>query len=472
MKKLLIVVTAVMALVVASCKKPDNTPANTGYQWGQTLSSDTIPAILSGTLAAGKTYYLYASTVIPAGDTLVIQPGCTIWVEPSVSNPPSITVKGTLLSLGTQGSPIYISSFLKKETQAEAGSKDPAFTSTSRWLGINGDVSCNLMVFKWTHVDFTGAEFGATPPISALSPSSPSYAIFYQNADLKGQFILEDSWVYGSGVDAVRVQGGNINVMRNTFEKCGYTGGNAINVQGGTLGNIAYNVVIGAATNGINVSNANAPAGGPETNILVYNNTIVNCGYRQSPQTGEGGSINFEYGAEGQAWNNLLIDCRVGLRMNSGAAAPDITNVQYGYTYYYVDVDSTAGQIYPATYLTMPMATDIPTPTSYLYSGFTTGDTTGAVAESLAVSIMVSKYNPIFINYALPNYLPYFIDYVGNYSFRLQSTSPAIGKGTTVLGANPNPATITIDPNFGSSAITPIGGDPGAYQYNATGNQH
>jgi hypothetical protein len=466
MKKLLIVGMAVTAFVIVSCKKHnDNASISTPpYQVGQIVTGDTIPASVKGTLAAGKTYYLTQTTVIPVGDTLVIQPGCTIKVLPSVSNPPSITVKGTLLSLGTEASPIWISSFGTK-TSTPAFSSDPAFTNASDlWLGINGDTSCDLMVIKWTHIEFTGAGLGTSTPVSGLSAGDPSFAIFYQNANLKGQFILEDSWIYGTFDDAIRVQGGNANIMRNTFEKCGSDDGDVINVKGGTLGNIAYNLIVGGATNGIKISNVNQPVGTPETNIMAYNNTLVNCGYRQSTLTGKGGSINYEKGAEGQVWNNLLIDCKVGLRMNNGSSAPDTTNMQYGYTFNYVDEDSTADQVYPPTYLTKPQKTDVPVPSTFLPSGYTLGETYDAPS-------IVGKNNPNFVNYPLPNLQFNEIDYVGSFNFRLSNGSPAIGKGTTIL-INAHPPIIQVSPNFGSTAITPIGSDIGAYQSNGTGNQH
>lgn len=406
------------------------------------------------------------TVTVNATDTLVIQPGCSINVIATPTAPPSFTIKGTLLSLGTQASPIWITvpSISKENSPSENFSNDPAFNSPNLWLGINADTTCNLMVIKWTHIEYTGAGVGTSLPVSGLSSNSPSYAIFYQNANLKGQFILEDSWIYGTYDDAIRVQGGNANIMRNTFEKCGSNDGDVINLKGGTLANIAYNLVVGGATNGIKISNVNQPVGTPETNVMAYNNTLVNCGYRQSTLTGKGGSINYEKGAEGQVWNNLLIDCKVGLRMNNGSSVPDTANMKYGYTYNYVDEDSTADQIYPFSYFTKPEPTDIPAPSTFLPAGYTLGATYDAPA-------IVGKNNPNFVNYPLPNLSFAQTDYVGSYNFRLAGGSPAIGKGASSF-TNPHPPTITISDNFGSSGITPIGVDFGAFQSNGTGNQH
>ncbi len=469
MKKLLLLSGAIAALAITSCKKNSNEAnqiSTPPFQVGQIVTGDTIPASVKGTLQAGKTYHLTQLSTVPAGDTLVIQPGCTVQVSSTPTSPSGLVVKGTLLSLGTEASPIWLTVPGIAKNETPGFTTDPAFTSTDLWLGIMGDTTCSLMVIKWTHVEFTGAGLGNNPPVAGLSAGDPSFAIYYQNNNTKGQFILEDSWIYGTYDDAVRVQGGKMNIMRNTLEKCGSNDGDVLNVKGGTVGNIAYNLVIGGATNGIKISNVNQPTGTPETDIIAYNNTLVNCGYRQSTLTGKGGSINYEKGAEGMVYNNLLVDCKVGLRMNNASSAPDTTNMHYGYTYNYVDADSTAEQIYPPTYLTHPQTSDIPTPSSYLYSPFPLGDTIGAVAGAKVVGLG----NPKFVNYTLPNLQFAEIDYVGTYSFKLAGGSPAIGKGTTSF--TPYSATnFTTNSNYAPTVTAP-GADMGAYQSNGTGNQH
>ena len=103
-----------------------------------------------------------------------------------------------------------------------------------------------------------------------------SFEIFFQNPN--GVFDMEDSWIYGSTDDAVRVTDGKINVMRNTFEKTGSNTGESLNVKSGTVGDIGYNLFIGSATNGTKISNAGATA--IQCNVHCYNNTYVDCGYR------------------------------------------------------------------------------------------------------------------------------------------------------------------------------------------------
>jgi hypothetical protein len=61
------------------------------------------------------------------------------------------------------------------------------------------------------------------------------------------------------------------------------------------------------------------------------------------------------------------------------------------------------------------------------------------------------------------------LNFAGNYNFRLQSNSPAIGKAFTGFSAY---GVVKIDPVFGVTEITPPGKDFGAFQLDGTGNQH
>jgi hypothetical protein len=76
----------------------------------------------------------------------------------------------------------------------------------------------------------------------------------------------------------------------------------------------------------------------------------------------------------------------------------------------------------------------------------------------------------MFVNYPLPN--PNYASQasVDGYDFHLQAGSPAVGKATQNF--SPITAGIPVDPNFGSSGITPPGKDIGCYQRDGSGNQH
>jgi len=420
--------------------------------------SDAAPLCgsIKGTMLAGKKYTLGCDVVINEGDTLIIQEGVRINV-PSVAG---FAVKGVLICLGTKEKPnwITVDGVAKTDKPGVDPAKDPAYQGL--WRGIVAATTCPLLVIKWTHIEFGGGAAGPIiGPLLGVAASKNAYDIFFQNP--QGVFILEDSWLYGSVDDPIRIVGGKIGMYRNTFEKCGYTGGEAVNIKGGTVGDFAYNVCIGMATNGPKASNN----GGSniQSNLRFYNNTIVNCGFRRLA-TGRGGSINYEEGAKGMFYNNLMVNCKYGPRVVKSPPA-DTANVFYGYNYNYGDSLSIANQFIPPTYLTKAQATDIPNPYTYLPAGWKIGDAYNGAK-------VVGQNNPMFINGPVP--LPAGLNFrdintVDNYNFGLKPGSPAIGKGFTGFTAL---GVVPVHPKYGATEITQPGRDIGAYQTNGTGNNH
>jgi hypothetical protein len=426
--------------------------------------STPLTGAIKGTLLAGKTYTVSGDIYVNTGDVLVIEPGVTVNFTGTAGVPVGLGVKGTLLSLGTKENPIMLTypGVTKTDQLGANPDTDPALQG--RWTGITGATTCPLMVLKWTHVEFGGAAISSA--MKSFTGSSSPYPLYFANPD--GSFILEDSWVYGSVDDPFRINGGKIHIMRNTFEKCGYTGGEAMNAKAGTIGDFAYNLCIGMATNGPKVSNINVAVGKPGSNVNIYNNTIINCGYRRSA-AGRGGSINYEQGAGGIAYNNLIVNCKFGLRVVQNPIA-DTANLRYGYNFYYADSVSVASQFIPSlsvsTAISLPIETDIPKPSTYLPVGWTVG------AVYTAPASVVGANNPQFINAPVP--LPAGlkladIAVVGKYNFALKSNSPCIGAGFT--GFAPR-ADVIQDLRLGATEITGPGKDIGCYQSNGRGNQH
>ncbi|MCJ8208592.1 hypothetical protein MUY27_02655 [Mucilaginibacter sp. RS28] len=469
MKKIfyLLLITLV-SLVLGSCKKAiDDKELSLAVVQTAAPISDAgclVPPqgatslAVKGTMLAGKTYSICGNLMVNKGDTLTIQEGVTV----NFNGNYGIGVNGTLLSLGTKAKPIYFTSpgVVKTDQIGANPATDPAFAG--KWTGIIGGPSCNKIIIKWTHIDFAGGK--PSGDIAVLS-SSP-YPVYFQNP--YGSLVLEDSWIYGSVDDAIRTVGAKIEMFRNTFEKCGYTGGESLNAKAGTIGDFAYNVCIGIATNGPKLSNAGALTGVPGSNVRMYNNTIVNCGYRRAA-AGRGGSINFEQDAAGMAYNNLMVNCKFGLRVVQNPIA-DTANLKYGYNFSYADSAAVANQIYPSkavsTAITRAMATDIPAPSTFLPAGWNPGDVYTANTAVLGAN------NPQFINGPVP--MPAGaklrdIATVGSYNLALKLTSPCVGKGFT--GFTPR-GDVIIDPRFGVTELTPPGKDIGAYQTNGSGNQH
>ena len=469
MKQTLLFLSICTVIIFASCEKN----ADTKDLWqaiipiASPISDATcLSGSVKGTMLAGKTYNVCGDIFVNSGDTLTIQEGVTInftgntAVIPLV--PVGLGVKGSLVCLGTKEKPVLFTypGVIKTDQLGSDPTVDPALKG--KWTGIIGGLTCKLMIIKWARVEFGGAALSTAMKQLAASP----YSVYFSNPN--GIFVLEDSWLYGSVDDPLRVLGGKIAVFRNTFEKCGATGGEAMNAKAGTIGDFAYNLCVGIATNGPKLSNSGAAVGVPSSNVRMYNNTLINCGYRRLA-AGRGGSINFEEGAGGMAYNNLIVNCKFGLRVVQSPIA-DTANLRYGYNWYYSDSAAYASQFIPSisvsTAISQPQETDIPKPSTYLPVGWKVGDVYTAPAA------IVGANNPQFINAPVP--LPaglklLDIAVIGSYNFALKSTSPCIGAGFT--GFSPR-ADVPLDLKYGATEITPPGKDIGAYQSNGRGNQH
>ncbi|MFC0514936.1 hypothetical protein ACFFGT_12030 [Mucilaginibacter angelicae] len=482
MKKLNLISLGLSLLALASCsKKSDNAVVSTPLiQVGKPISNAGTLAAGSykGTMLAGQTYTVGGDITINAGDTLLIQKGVTI----NMTNGANFIVNGDLISAGTKDAPITITDPSKsKKTGPSTAGGDDAYKGG--WGGIYCSNTSKLVVIKWTHLDFGGAALKALPfPASAGLAAGNQYILFFENPT--GVFILEDSWLYGSPDDATRFYGGYLNIMRNTMEKCGGVGGDGFNAKGSSAGNMAYNLIIGGATNGTKTASDGTTAG--PCQFSIYNNTYVNDGFRNTGVYGaRSGSVEIENNSRALVYNNLIVDCNFGVRIAGGPGGAKVyladttlnasalfPKTSYGYNYYYADNTAIANQFVPTSVaqavVTHPQATDIPNMAAFLGATYTFGKVYDG-------SSLVGKNNPMFVNYTLPATADFWVTQasVDSYNFHLQAGSPAAGKGTTSATlVKPITANIPVDPTFGSSEITLPGADMGCYQLNGNGNHH
>src|SRR5882757_3960336 len=409
MKKLQIISLCLALFALASCsKKADKAVVSVPLlQVGKAISSTaTLTAgAYKGTMLTGQTYTVTGDITINAGDTLLIQKG----VKVNMTNGANFIVNGTLISLGTSDAPVTITDPRRSKT---TGPSTVATDSTyvGGWGGIYCSNTAKLVVIKWTHLDFGGAALKALPfAASAGLAAGNQYILYFENPT--GVFILEDSWLYGSPDDATRFYGGYYNIMRNTMEKCGSVGGDGFNAKGSSTGNMAYNLIIGGATNGTKTASDGTTAG--QCQFTMYNNTYVNDGFRNNGVYGaRSGSVEIENNSRALVYNNLMVDCNFGVRIAGGPggakvyladttydASSIIKQTAYGYNFYYADNAAMAGQFVPTNVaqpvVTHPQATDIPNMAAFLGKSYTFGFVYDGAS-------LVGQNNPMFVNYPLP----------------------------------------------------------------------
>ena len=360
---------------------------------------------ISGSLERNTTYIAEGSLVVPQDQSLTIPEGVTIIFDGDGSQGSAeFTVNGNLYCKGTKELPIY---FTLPEAKRVASN-----IYAGLWGGVQATTTCSEMVLQYTNINYCGAPAGSSNGsvlAGAYSEGTSRYGLLFSNNS--GKLVIQNSKIAYTKDDGMRVLGGTILISNNVFESCGSTGGESVNIKSGTTGDVAYNVLYSSATNGFKISNVSGSAPTPQTNINVYNNTVLNGGYRQTATSAHGGSINMEKGARGQIYNNMVVNCKFGTRITTDA---DTVNIKVGYNLYYGNDDVIAGQFYPtASWINSKAKKEV------------SKDVSGSTGDN----------DPKFVNFTVTNFVssdaastsnPAFL---GTYDLHLQSGSPAIGKG-------------------------------------------
>ena len=440
------------------------------------IKAGNISGAIKGTFKTDSIYNVTGDLIVNQGDTIRFEPGTKVYFAGLYN----IFVHGNLSAIGTKASPVYIGvqGITKTDNPSQNPLTDPAYQG--KWGGILGDSLTSFMIFKYCRIEYAGGPITSAQTKGTKNGGLPP-TIKFINAN--GILDVEDSWFYGcvDGGAVISIKYGIFNVMRNIFEKAGIYGSECVELGAACKGNVAYNLMMGACTNGIKVSSGGTLA---QDQVAIYNNTILNGGFRRydyggaagaaGNSGGRGGSISLEQNGAGQIYNNLLVNNRIGLRIvgtgvyqGNSLVIADTAHCFYGNNYSYADSAVTAIQIYPQGFLTKPRTTDIPLPSSFLPSGYVLGGV-------YPTSTLIGANNPKFVNYPLPINLTggaYStldkLAYVTGFDFHLSSTSPCIGKGNTSFTIVST--SIPISANFGATAFTPPGADIGCYQSNGSG---
>jgi len=390
---------------------------------------------VSGTWTTGNNYIIHDHMIIAVGSSLTIQPGVNVLIADTTLKIELICL-GNFYCLGTNQNPV---SFSVQANLIPASKPFPGL-----WGGIICDTTCAEFLMLYTNIQYFGGPTGNNSPSVLLhlyknAAGETEPAVNYRDHN-GGKLVIEYCTIHNGLDDGIYIEGGNTICAYNTIYQNGFTGGDAIDIKAGTIADCAYNFFYSENTNALKLSNTGSRS--PQANIVGYNNTLVNMGWRRP--TVKGGSIWYEAGVIGKTYNNLLINNRFGIKTNGAADTASRGDYNYYYGYWQNVVNNftnTAG-------LFAHGAHDI--------VGTTAGDK-----------------DPLLVNYPL-NTDTMNSAYNSTWDFHLKSNSPARGVGTlnvprhfattgiTILGVtynSPEPSTtVGAFPNY-PAGIDPLNGD-------------
>jgi hypothetical protein len=355
-----------------------------------------------GTWSKGSTVIVNDHVIIPVGESLTIEEGVNVEIA-DTSLKIEFIVLGNLYCKGTSSSPINIT---------VASTKIPSSVPTTRpfpglWGGIICDVTCKEVLMLHTKIKYYGAATTNNSPsvllklYKAAAGETVPFLNFRNHID--GKLVVMNN-TFSNGVDdGIYIEGGKVIFANNKVYQNGSTGGDATNLKAGTIADLCYNMYYSQNTNAFKLSNSGSRS--PQCVAVVYNNTIVNTGWRRP--TVKGGSVWYEAGVIGKTYNTLFLNCRFGIKTDGKADAASTAD----YNYYYGNTQNTVN--------------NFNTPTSGLFA-HGTNDTYGTTAGA---------NDPLLVNYPLnTDTLNSKLD--PTWDFHPKAGSPLIGKGTTAITRN------------------------------------
>lgn len=300
-----------------------------------------------GSLVWSKDTTLSESVEIPVGTSLYIEPGVTVTCKSEVQVPVEIVVLGNLYCMGTAEKPVTFTSDTKKPAD---------------WGGIICGYNSEEVVLNHVEVAYACA----TPTESSASFQNHLFKTTidggvpaFHFCNVNGKFVMANCFFHDNYNDQTYFTGGNGVIINNIFADSGNAadGGEAINVKAGCKLDVANNIIYNACTNAFKLSNAGNSETIPLTEMTVYNNTIVDCGWRRAKNK-KGGSVWVEKAAKPIFVNNLIYDSRYGLKQPKQDGA-DMEHSRLTPNYYFASTDKGVEQMAKGASLSIWYDTDI-----------------------------------------------------------------------------------------------------------------
>lgn len=239
--------------------------------------------------------------------SLYIEAGATI-IADNADKKPEIVVLGNMYCMGTAEKPVIF-------TVADAYKTD---RFSRMWGGIICGYESKEVLLSHAIVEYAGAQtteesLSFQNKLFKTETGEGVPAFHFCNVD--GSFVITDCVFRNNAEDQIYITGGKSIVYNNLFYSNGFDGGEAINYKSGCQADICYNTIYDANTNGFKLSDAGLSATIPASHLVIYNNTILNSGWRRPSK--KGGSIWLESNIYADMYNNLIADCRWGMKFKT-----------------------------------------------------------------------------------------------------------------------------------------------------------
>lgn len=381
-----------LILLFASCDKEEVTKGR-DYPAGSVIWPKDTTVVLTD-------HY-----IVPEGTSLFIEEGVTVVFNDTVVRP-EFVVLGNLYCYGTSEKPITF-------TIAEPYRKE-SMRFNRYWGGIICGYNSEEVLLDHVTIEYGGAqttEQSASFQHQLFKTETGQGVPAFNFCNTAGRLVIQNCTFHNNAEDQIYITGGQSVVCNNKFISSGFDGGEAINYKSGCLADIAFNFIYDANTNGFKLSNSGALD--PQSHLFVYNNSIVNTGWRR-PKV-KGGSIWLESNVYVELYNNLAYDCRWGCKHDASNVEDPRSVITPNY--YYASTATGVAQLQPDS---------------------AKGQIRGAQD---IVSTTVGDKNPLFANYTVQTEMDINAGttksgkipqpYNAAWSFKLMTGSPALNGGKT-----------------------------------------